>query len=85
MIRKAKNQTGLDNNTYKAMYPMGCSVPKLYALPRSTSQTPPQAYSVQHGIGHLWSGQGTKILKPLVGKSATTYITLRTLLNRPIR
>ena len=33
MLRKVKNQTGLDNNIYKAMYPMGCSVPKFYGLP----------------------------------------------------
>ena len=34
MFRKVKNQTGLDNNTYKAMYPTGCSVPKFYGLPK---------------------------------------------------
>ena len=27
-----KNQTGLNNNTYKAMYPMSCSSPKFYGL-----------------------------------------------------
>ena len=33
MLRKVKNQTGLDNNTYKAMYPMGCSAPKFPGFP----------------------------------------------------
>ena len=39
MLRKVKNQTGLDSNTYKAMYPIGCSASKSYGLPRSISQT----------------------------------------------
>ena len=34
IVRKVKNQTGLDNNTYNVMYPMGCSVPKFYGLPK---------------------------------------------------
>ena len=25
ILKKVKHQTGLDNNTYKAMYPTGCS------------------------------------------------------------
>ena len=34
ILKKVKNQTGLDSNTYKAMYPMGCSAPKFYGLPK---------------------------------------------------
>ena len=34
MLRKVKNQTGLDNNTYETMYPMSCSTPKFYGLPK---------------------------------------------------
>ena len=33
VFKKVKNETGLDNNTYKAMYPTGCSTPKFYELP----------------------------------------------------
>ena len=34
ILKRVKNQTGLDNNTYKAMYLMGCGAPKLYGLPK---------------------------------------------------
>ena len=34
ILRKVKQETGLDNNTYKCMYPMGCNVPKFYGLPK---------------------------------------------------
>ena len=33
ILKKVKNQTGLDSK-YKAMYPMGCSAPKFYGLPK---------------------------------------------------
>ena len=58
MLRKVKNQTGLDNQTYKAMYPNRLHCPQ-YSMgsPRSISQMPSQAYSVQPRI--LWSGQGS--------------------------
>ena len=32
MVRKVKNQTGLDSNKYKAMYPLDHSPPKFYGL-----------------------------------------------------
>ena len=34
LLKKVKSQTGLDSNTYKAMYPTGCSAPKFYGLPK---------------------------------------------------
>ena len=33
-IKKVTYQTGLDNNTYRAMYPTGCGAPKFYGLPK---------------------------------------------------
>ena len=33
-LRRVKNQTGLNNNTYKAMYPTGCSAPKFNGPPK---------------------------------------------------
>ena len=71
MLRKVKNQTGLDNNTCKAMYPTGCSAPKFYGLPKiqklDTSIRPivSSRGSVTYGVAKVL----TKILKPLVGKS----------------
>ena len=39
ILKKVKNQTGLDSNTYKSMYPTGCVPPHSMASPRSTNQT----------------------------------------------
>ena len=38
MPKRIKSQTGLDNNTYKAMYPMGCGAPNSMVSPRSTNR-----------------------------------------------
>ena len=34
ILKRVKSQAGLDNDTYKAMYPMDCGAPKFYALPK---------------------------------------------------
>ena len=34
ILKKVKSQTGFNSSTYKAMYPMGCSAPKFYGLPK---------------------------------------------------
>ena len=41
ILKRVKNQTGLDSNTYKSMYPTGCVPPSSMASPRSTNQTLP--------------------------------------------
>ena len=71
ILKRVKSQTGLDNNTYKVMYPTGCRAPKFYGFPKIHKQgTPLRAYSVQLWIGHLWCGQRTyQNAKILVGKS----------------
>ena len=33
IFKKVKSETGLVSNTYKAMYPKGCSAPKFHGLP----------------------------------------------------
>ena len=38
--KRVKNQTGLDSNTYKSMYPTGCIPPSSMVSPRSTNLTP---------------------------------------------
>ena len=40
ILKRVKSQTGLSNQTYKAMYPMGCVPPSSMASPRPTSQIP---------------------------------------------
>ena len=32
ILKRVKNQTGLGNNTYKGMYPMGCWAPTFYSF-----------------------------------------------------
>ena len=39
ILKRVKNQTGLDSITYKSMYPTGCVPPSSMASPRSTNQT----------------------------------------------
>ena len=34
ILKRVKNQTRLDGNTYKSMYPTGCVPPKFYGLPK---------------------------------------------------
>ena len=41
ILKRVKNQTGLDSNTYKSMYPTGCVLLSSMASPRSTNQTLP--------------------------------------------
>ena len=33
ILKRVKNQTGLDNNTCKVMYPMGCGAPQILWSP----------------------------------------------------
>ena len=41
ILKRVKNQTGLDSNTYKSMNPTGCVPPSSMASPRSTNETLP--------------------------------------------
>ena len=40
ILKRVKSQTGLSNQTYKAMYPMGCVPPSSMVSPRSISRIP---------------------------------------------
>ena len=71
IFKRVKNQTGLDSNTYKSMYPTGCAPPKFYGLPKIHKPDTPlrpigsSCGSVTYGVAK----ELAKILKPLVGKS----------------
>ena len=71
LLKRVKSQTGLDYNTFKAMYPTGCGTPKVYGLPKIHKLDTPlrprvsSCGSVTYGVAK----ELTKILKPLVGKS----------------
>ena len=70
---------------YKAMYPTGCVLPKFYGLPKINKTGNPlrpivsSRGSVTYGVAKVLN----KVLKPLVGKSPTTYKVQVTLLPRP--
>ena len=71
ILKRVKCQTGLDNNTYRAMYPMGCGIPKFYCLPKIHKQDTPLR-SIVSSYGSVTCGVAnelSKMLKPLVGKS----------------
>ena len=71
ILKRVKNQTGLDSLTYKSMYPTGCVPPKFYGLPKIHKADTPlrpivsSCRSVTYGVAK----ELAKILKPLVGKS----------------
>ena len=71
ILKRVKNQTGLDSNTYKSMYPTGCVPPKFYGLTKIHKPDTPlrpivsSCGSVTYGVAK----ELAKILKPLVGKS----------------
>ena len=71
ILKRVKNQTGLDSNTYKSMYPTGCVLPKFYGLPKIHKPDTPlrpivsSCGSVTYGVAK----ELAKILKPLVGRS----------------
>ena len=87
LLKRVKCQTGLDTNTYKAMYPGACSAPKFYGFPKIHKLDIPlrpiasRNGSVTYGVAEVF----TKILKPLVDKSPTMSTAPKTLLNRPIK
>ena len=83
-LKRVKNQTGLDNSTYKAMYPNGCGTPKYYGFPKIHKPYTPLRPIVS-SCGLVTNGvakECTKILKPLIGKSLTTSTACKTSLNR---
>ena len=71
ILKRVQNQTGLDSNTYKSMYPTGCVPPKFYGLSKIHKPDTPlrpivsSCGSVTYGVAK----ELAKILKPLVGKS----------------
>ena len=71
ILKKVKNQTGLDSNTYKSMYPTGCVPPKFYGLPKiHKPDTPLRCIESSCGsVTYSVAKELAKILKPLVGKS----------------
>ena len=53
ILKRVKNQTGLDSVTYKSMYPTGCVLPNSMGSPNPQTRHTTKAYCVQLWISHL--------------------------------
>ena len=71
ILKRVKSQTGLSNQTYKAMYPTGCVPPKFYSLPKIHKPDTPLRPIVSScgSVTYVMAKEPAKILKPLIGKS----------------
>ena len=71
MLRKIKNETGMQENNYRRMYPTGASPPKFYGLPKIHKSNIPLRPIVS-SIGSVSYGVAkelARIIKPLMGNS----------------
>ena len=66
ILKRVKNQTGLDNVTYKSMYPTGCVLPKFYGFPEIHKLDTPLRPTVSScgSVTYAVAKELTKILKP---------------------
>ena len=71
ILKSIKSEGGIDNTTYKRLYPMGAGSPKYYGLPKIHKQGVPlrPIISSRGSATYESAKELAKILKPLVGKS----------------
>ena len=84
-LREIKRENNLDEGMCKAVYSTGCIPPKFYVLPKiHETGNPLRAIVSSRGSVTYGVAKGlSKVLKPLVSKSPTTYKVLETLYPRP--
>ena len=71
ILKNIKSEGGIDNTTYKRLYPTGAGSPKYYGLPKIHKQGVPLRPIVSNrgSVTYESAKELAKILKPLVGKS----------------
>ena len=71
ILKSIKAEGGIDNTTYKRLYPTGAGSPKYYGLPKIHKQGVPlrPIVSSRGSATYETAKELAKILKPLVGKS----------------
>ena len=71
ILKSIKAEGGIDNTTYKRLYPTGAGSPKYYGLPKIHKQGVPlrPIISSRGSATYETAKELAKILKPLVGKS----------------
>ena len=71
ILRRSKTETGIEDTTYRRVYPTGASSPKLYGLPKILKKNNPlrpivsSRGSVIYGVAK----ELARILKPLIGNT----------------
>ena len=85
ILKRVKNQTGLDSNTYKSMYPTGCVPPKFYGLPKIHKPDTPlrPIVSVVDLLPMVWPRSLPKSSNHWLASPHTTSPAPRTLWNKP--
>ena len=71
ILKSIKSEGGIDNTTYKRLYPTGAGSPKFYGLPKIHKQGVPlrPIISSRGSATYESAKELAKILKPLVGRS----------------
>ena len=71
LLKTLKAEGGIDNNTYKRLYPTGAVPPKYYGLPKIHKKGTPlrPIISSRASATYETAKELAKILKPLIGKS----------------
>ena len=82
LLKFIKAEGGINNNTYRRLYPTGAGSPKYYGLPKIHKAGIPlrPIISSRGSAAYETAKELAKILKPLVGRSPTRSRTTRTLL-----
>ena len=71
LLKKIKTEGGMDDVTYRRLYPTGASPPKFYGLPKVHKSGMPLRPIVSSigSVTYETSKELSRILKPLVGRS----------------
>ena len=71
LLKKIKTEGGMDDATYRRLYPSGASPPKFYGLPKVHKSGMPLRPIVSSigSVTYETSKEQSRILKPLVGRS----------------
>ena len=80
LLKTIKSESGMNNNTYKRLYPTGAVFPKYYGLPKIHKAGVPlrPIISSRGSTTYETAKELAKIIKPLVGRPPTMYRTTRT-------
>ena len=71
LLKTIKAECGMDDNTYRRLYPRGAGLPKYYGLPKVHKPGMPLRPIISSigSVIHATAKELSRILKPLVGKS----------------